>query len=80
VLGCLRDHPHDDTPTRIARLLGIGTSDDSRAALEARQGRTGGVGAAGAGERDDHRRDLRGVSGMLGRSTVWGSTSSFSVI
>jgi hypothetical protein len=35
VLGCLRDHPHDDTPQRIAQRLGILTPDETQPALQA---------------------------------------------
>jgi DNA-binding IclR family transcriptional regulator len=34
VLGCLRDHPHDDTVGRIARLLAI-PAEDVEVALRA---------------------------------------------
>ena len=34
VLGCLRDHPHDDTVDRIARLLGM-PAEDVEVALKA---------------------------------------------
>ncbi len=35
VLGCLRDHPHDTTPERIARRLGALSAVDVAAALQA---------------------------------------------
>jgi hypothetical protein len=35
VLGSLRDHPHDSTPTLIARRLGAFSERDIAAALEA---------------------------------------------
>ena len=35
VLGCLRDHPHDDTPARVTRRLGLVTPDAVEAALAA---------------------------------------------
>jgi hypothetical protein len=34
VLGCLRDHPHDDTVQRIVRRLGFVEDDAVAAALE----------------------------------------------
>jgi hypothetical protein len=34
VLGCLRDHPHDDTVARIASRLGFVERDAVEAALE----------------------------------------------
>ena len=35
VLGCLRDHCHDDTPDRIARRLGLVSPEIVEAALQA---------------------------------------------
>jgi len=35
VLGCLRDHPHDTTPERIAERLGELPAPDVAAALQA---------------------------------------------
>ena len=35
VLGCLRDHPHDSTPERIAQRLGTLPPPDVAAALQA---------------------------------------------
>ncbi len=34
-MGCLRDHPHDTTPERIARRLGALSTLDVAAALQA---------------------------------------------
>ena len=34
VLGCLRDHPHDDTVARLTRRLGLVEPDAVEAALE----------------------------------------------
>jgi hypothetical protein len=35
VLGCLGDHCHDDTPERVARRLGLVSSEVVEAALQA---------------------------------------------
>ena len=35
VLGCLRDHPHDDTAVDVARRLGSIRPDEVHAALQA---------------------------------------------
>lgn len=35
VLGCLRDHPHDDTVGRITTLLDVISTDAIEAALDA---------------------------------------------
>jgi hypothetical protein len=35
VLGCLGDHPHDDTIDRVARRLGLVSADAVKAALTA---------------------------------------------
>ena len=35
VLGCLRDHPHDNTPERMSARLGLFDTEAAAAALEA---------------------------------------------
>jgi hypothetical protein len=35
VLGCLRDHPHDDTAARVSARLGLFDEDAAAAALQA---------------------------------------------
>lgn len=35
VLGCLRDHPHDNTPERMSARLGLFDVDAASAALQA---------------------------------------------
>jgi hypothetical protein len=35
VLGCLRDHPHDNTPERMSARLGLFDVDAATAALQA---------------------------------------------